>query len=87
MLPIVNGLNIQSGQQCFKISGFYLAACQDLFDRRQLQDHAKDCGKGAMAEQDLVIKNQMLQFIPFNSHDHCPVGAVKGRDDPFGKRH
>ena len=65
--------------QPFQIAGFELFTCENLLDRRQLQDHTQYPSHGAVAPQDLVIENQVLQFAALNGHDDRPVCAIQWR--------
>jgi hypothetical protein len=46
----------------------HLLARHDLFQRRQFQNHAKDCGHRAMAGKSLIVEDEVLEFAAFNGH-------------------
>ncbi len=44
----------------FQVAGLELLTCQNLLNRWQFQNHTQYPGHGAMAPQDMVIKNKVL---------------------------
>ena len=51
---------------------------RNFFTRGKFQYYTEHAGKGPMAKEHLIIKYQILKFIPFNGHDNGLVQGVKG---------
>jgi len=53
----VSPLLLMLRHQSFQVARLHLPAGHELLDWRELQDGAEKGGQGAMAEEDLIVKN------------------------------
>jgi len=49
-----------------------------------LKNDAKNSGHGPVAEESLIIENEILQLSPFNGHNNRQMNRIQRRYDPLG---
>jgi hypothetical protein len=67
--------------QSFQVARLHLLTGHYLFERRKPQDCAGKRGKGAMAEENLLVEDQVLQFAPLDRHDRLAATATAIADE------
>lgn len=70
--------------QPFNVSGTQLISDQSLFDGGQSQHDTQQGSQSTMAEQDLIVKNQFLEFPFFKRHEDGAVSRIQWCDRLLG---
>ena len=65
----------------FHVTGIHLPARQNLLDRGESEDHPENCRHCPMTHVCLIVKDEVLQAIAFDCHEHHAMGRVDRRED------
>jgi len=70
------------GEESFQVMGLDLAVGEELLDGRKLQNDAQKGSQCPVTEEDAVIENEVLEFVPLNGHDNRSVHGIPRGDNP-----
>lgn len=70
-------------KESLQIARLHLLARQELFDRWKPEDNPEDRRHCPVTRKGLIVENEILQTIPFNGHEHDPMGSVDRGENPL----